>query len=196
MLQFFLLLLFWWGRRLLKMLGCHYHHDYDYLQILERHVMSYIITYYLPSGLFVVVSWISFLIPPDIVPGQLFLSSSSSSSVLFLPSLIQQYWHYCIKVKDKIILRKINLTLETSCPLYETRDLFSFLIDGFPKFLKSDCLFICSHLPSSNCLKLPMPFLASVQWGKKIRRWIWLRHKKRSKLPKAMDVWSKYFSSI
>lgn len=31
--------------------------------------MSYIITYYLPSGLFVVVSWISFLIPPDIVPG-------------------------------------------------------------------------------------------------------------------------------
>ncbi len=32
--------------------------------------MSYIITYYLPSGLFVVVSWISFLIPPDIVPGE------------------------------------------------------------------------------------------------------------------------------
>ena len=32
--------------------------------------MSYIITYYLPSGLFVVVSWISFLIPPDIVPGK------------------------------------------------------------------------------------------------------------------------------
>jgi hypothetical protein len=43
------------------------------LQQLERHVMSYIITYYLPSGLFVVVSWISFLIPPDIVPGEVFL---------------------------------------------------------------------------------------------------------------------------
>jgi len=41
--------------------------------ILERHVMSYIITYYLPSGLFVVVSWISFLIPPDIVPGRMAL---------------------------------------------------------------------------------------------------------------------------
>ena len=40
------------------------------LQNLRRHVMSYIITYYLPSGLFVVVSWISFLIPPDIVPGK------------------------------------------------------------------------------------------------------------------------------
>jgi uncharacterized membrane protein YphA (DoxX/SURF4 family) len=35
--------------------------------------MSYIITYYLPSGLFVVVSWISFLIPPDIVPGRMAL---------------------------------------------------------------------------------------------------------------------------
>lgn len=40
---------------------------------LRRHVMSYIITYYLPSGLFVVVSWISFLIPPDIVPGRMAL---------------------------------------------------------------------------------------------------------------------------
>ena len=48
------------------------------LQKLERHFMSYIITYYLPSGLFVVVSWISFLIPPDIVPGKL----SSIGSVL------------------------------------------------------------------------------------------------------------------
>jgi len=40
---------------------------------LSRHVMSYIITYYLPSGLFVLVSWISFLIPPDIVPGRMAL---------------------------------------------------------------------------------------------------------------------------
>lgn len=40
---------------------------------LQRHVMSYIITYYLPSGLFVVVSWISHLIPPDIVPGRMAL---------------------------------------------------------------------------------------------------------------------------
>jgi len=40
---------------------------------LSRHTMSYIITYYLPSGLFVVVSWISFLIPPDIVPGRMSL---------------------------------------------------------------------------------------------------------------------------
>ena len=43
------------------------------VQTLERHFTSYIITYYLPSGLFVVVSWISFLIPPDIVPGRMAL---------------------------------------------------------------------------------------------------------------------------
>ena len=38
--------------------------------ILTRHVSHYIITYYLPSGLFVVVSWISFLVPPDVIPGK------------------------------------------------------------------------------------------------------------------------------
>jgi hypothetical protein len=37
--------------------------------ILVRHVSHYVITYYLPSGLFVVVSWISFLVPPDVIPG-------------------------------------------------------------------------------------------------------------------------------
>ena len=32
---------------------------------MERKMTHYIITYYLPSGLFVVVSWASFLIPSD-----------------------------------------------------------------------------------------------------------------------------------
>merc|ERR1719320_512615 len=41
--------------------------------ILKRHVSHYIITYYLPSGLFVVVSWISFLIPMDVIPGRMAL---------------------------------------------------------------------------------------------------------------------------
>ena len=41
--------------------------------ILTRHVSHYIITYYLPSGLFVVVSWISFLVPPDVIPGRMAL---------------------------------------------------------------------------------------------------------------------------
>lgn len=38
--------------------------------VLDRHVSHYIINYYLPSGLFVAVSWISFLVPSDIIPGQ------------------------------------------------------------------------------------------------------------------------------
>ena len=40
---------------------------------LRRKVSHYIITCYLPSGMFVMVSWISFLIPPDVVPGRMTL---------------------------------------------------------------------------------------------------------------------------
>lgn len=38
-----------------------------------RHKLKYLYVYYLPSGLFVVVSWASFLIPPDVVPGRMAL---------------------------------------------------------------------------------------------------------------------------
>jgi len=41
--------------------------------LLTRHVSSYIITYYIPSGMCVIVSWISFLIPMDMIPGRLAL---------------------------------------------------------------------------------------------------------------------------
>lgn len=41
--------------------------------VLDRHVSHYIINYYLPSGLFVAVSWISFLVPSDIIPGRMAL---------------------------------------------------------------------------------------------------------------------------
>ena len=37
--------------------------------ILARKMTFYVITYYLPSGLFVVVSWISFLVNPECIPG-------------------------------------------------------------------------------------------------------------------------------
>ena len=33
----------------------------------------YLYIYYLPSGLFVIVSWVSFLIPPEVVPGRMAL---------------------------------------------------------------------------------------------------------------------------
>jgi len=41
--------------------------------VLQRHISHYLITYYLPSGLFVVVSWISFVVPPEVIPGRMAL---------------------------------------------------------------------------------------------------------------------------
>ncbi len=34
--------------------------------MFTRHKLKYLYVYYLPSGLFVVVSWASFLIPPEV----------------------------------------------------------------------------------------------------------------------------------
>ena len=44
-----------------------------YEMVLNRNSLKYIVNYYLPSGLFVLVSWVSFLIPPEIVPGRMTL---------------------------------------------------------------------------------------------------------------------------
>ena len=41
--------------------------------VLNRHSSPYIFTYYLPSGLFVVVSWISFLIPVNAISARMIL---------------------------------------------------------------------------------------------------------------------------
>ena len=38
---------------------------------LHRKMAFYIITYYFPTGMFVIVSWISFLVPPESVPGRM-----------------------------------------------------------------------------------------------------------------------------
>ena len=38
---------------------------------LRRKMSHYIITYYFPTGMFVIVSWISFLVPPESVPGRM-----------------------------------------------------------------------------------------------------------------------------
>ena len=41
--------------------------------VLTRKMSFYVITYYLPSGLFVLVSWISFLVNPEVIPGRMTL---------------------------------------------------------------------------------------------------------------------------
>ncbi|XP_059083258.1 glutamate-gated chloride channel alpha-like [Tigriopus californicus] len=40
---------------------------------LERKMSTYIFNYYLPSGLFVIVSWMSYVIPPDSIPARITL---------------------------------------------------------------------------------------------------------------------------
>ena len=40
---------------------------------LERHYLKHLLSYYLPSLLFVLVSWTSFLIPPEAIPGRMAL---------------------------------------------------------------------------------------------------------------------------
>ena len=50
---------------------------------LKRHLLKYLIIYYLPSGLFVVVSWVSFLIPPDVVPGRSTTTMMASEGQFF-----------------------------------------------------------------------------------------------------------------
>ena len=56
--------------------GGDYEGDYSVAGIeitLKRKMTHYIISWYLPSGIFVIVSWISFLVPPEIVPGRMAL---------------------------------------------------------------------------------------------------------------------------
>ena len=38
---------------------------------LKRHTLIYIFNSYIPTGVFVLASWVSFIIPPDIVPGRM-----------------------------------------------------------------------------------------------------------------------------
>jgi len=41
--------------------------------VLDRHVSTYIFTHYLPSGLFVIISWASFLISVNVIPVRMIL---------------------------------------------------------------------------------------------------------------------------
>ena len=53
--------------------------------VLSRKASFYIVTYYLPSGLFVIVSWISFLINPEVSNVFFSLPSSNLPGIIFKP---------------------------------------------------------------------------------------------------------------
>ena len=65
--------------------------------ILTRRMSHYMITYYLPSALFVVVSWTSFLIPSEDIQGRMALLVTL---FLVLVSMIRKR----MKVSDDLIL--------------------------------------------------------------------------------------------
>merc|ERR1711923_598707 len=64
--------------------------------ILTRKMSFNIVTYYLPSGLFVVVSWISFLVNPEIIP-----------------------WRMTLLVTIFLVLINIHNTIQTNSPKAE-----------------------------------------------------------------------------
>ena len=66
---------------------------------LSRHVLKYLYIYYLPSGLFVVVSWISFLVPAEIIPGIYHIWGRSQTTLTRFFSFLTTYtpflWYEC-----------------------------------------------------------------------------------------------------
>ena len=80
---------------------------------LKRKISHYIITCYLPSGMFVLVSWISFLIPPDIVPGRyptLTIASFFNAFLIFRMTLL---------ITVFLVLVNIFNTITTNIPKAE-----------------------------------------------------------------------------
>ena len=75
--------------------------------VLTRRMSHYMITYYLPSSLFVVVSWTSFLIPSEDIQGRmallvtLFLVLVSSPLQCFKSSLVTWKGNYSVNSIDK-----------------------------------------------------------------------------------------------
>ena len=61
--------------------------------LLTRNKLKYIPLYYLPSGLFVVVSWVSFLIPPEIVAGRMALLITLFLVLINIFSIVNR-WAY------------------------------------------------------------------------------------------------------
>ena len=63
--------------------------------VLARKMSFYVVTYYLPSGLFVVVSWISFLVNPEVRPHRRFCQENRS------PQMCGEY--ICLKLQILVL---------------------------------------------------------------------------------------------
>ena len=73
--------------------------------ILTRRMSHYMITYYLPSSLFVVVSWTSFLIPSEDIQGRMALLVT-----LFL--VLVSWWCIMIAFNKHVLKNKVYNTVK------------------------------------------------------------------------------------
>lgn len=59
--------------------------------ILSREVKSYLLENYLPSTLFVSMSWGSFVVVPEIVPGRMVMTMTNNNSLFFLNKYVSTF---------------------------------------------------------------------------------------------------------
>ncbi|KAK7040075.1 Glycine receptor subunit alpha-2, partial [Halocaridina rubra] len=58
--------------------------------ILVRNISYHLMNTYIPSGLFVIVSWLTFFIPLDIVPGRMVLTITTLLTMVSMFSTVRQ----------------------------------------------------------------------------------------------------------
>ncbi|CAL4069529.1 unnamed protein product, partial [Meganyctiphanes norvegica] len=98
----------------------HQHRSFPALSIkitLTRRLSSHLMNTYLPSGLFVIVSWLTFLVPPDLVPGRMVLTITTLLTLVSMFSGINGYkasLGYASKYWDLMCL----VTVSTEVPTY------------------------------------------------------------------------------
>lgn len=76
-----------------------------------RYKLKYLSIHYFPSGLFVVISWFSFLIPPEIVAGRM---SMLITLFLVLINICTSITRHVLKVKLLQVKLELKLQLNFS----------------------------------------------------------------------------------
>ena len=119
---------------------------------LQRHYMKYLFNYYLPSGLFVIVSWSSFLIPPEIVPGRMTLLVT-----LFLV-LINIFNNITITSPNTETMTALSAWM-IACILFVFGALASYAGILFAKYMRSKVVPFTTNGVSSNAGGTMMPYI-------------------------------------
>ena len=90
---------------------------------MERHMMYHLTLTYIPSIIFVIVAWISFLVPSDVVPGRMVLCVVT---LLTLTSMFHSVRYFPIKKTGNAIISNLALNFVSNC--VQNSNSFSFLI--------------------------------------------------------------------